>query len=81
MPRAFRVLIPLLATLVAVGLIGTSFARSRVFLVALAWSVGLHALWNAGASIAELGYGLTILSAALSVWQYRRLLANKGFRT
>jgi RsiW-degrading membrane proteinase PrsW (M82 family) len=69
--------------------------RSRVFWVAAAWAVGLHALWNGSAMLSEsgserldcftvcsifLGFVLMIGTAVLSVWQYRRLLLNNGYR-
>lgn len=54
--------------------------RSRIFGIALLWAVGLHALWNLGAVLSGLGWGLVIASAVLSVRQYRELLARKGYR-
>ncbi|HVS34488.1 MAG TPA: PrsW family glutamic-type intramembrane protease [Gemmataceae bacterium] len=69
--------------------------RSRVFWVAAAWAVGLHALWNGSAMLTEmdserldcltvgcigLGYVLMIGTAVLSAWQYRGLLLNNGYR-
>jgi RsiW-degrading membrane proteinase PrsW (M82 family) len=53
--------------------------RSRTFGIAALWAVGLHGLWNASA-VAALGWGCTVLSAILSVREYRRLLARKGYR-
>ena len=32
-------------------------------------------------SVSMIGFGFTILSAILSVQQYRKLLANKGYRS
>jgi RsiW-degrading membrane proteinase PrsW (M82 family) len=46
--------------------------RSKVFLVALAIAVGLHALWNAH----WIG---VIISASLSASLYRKLLSRKGY--
>lgn len=71
--------------------------RSRVFWVAVAWAIGLHALWNGSSMLTEsdpgsgqsacasvlfscLGYGMMIVTAVLSAWQYRRLLLNNGYR-
>jgi RsiW-degrading membrane proteinase PrsW (M82 family) len=54
--------------------------RDRVFFQALAWSVGLHALWNAAGLVPWVGFGFVVCSASLSVWQYRLLLARKGYR-
>jgi RsiW-degrading membrane proteinase PrsW (M82 family) len=55
-------------------------AQSRTFQLACLWAVGLHALWNASAPMGRIGYAFTILSAALSLHEYRKLLANKGYR-
>ena len=69
--------------------------RSKVFWVAVAWAVGLHALWNGSSMLAEpesdrlnclmlccigLGFVMMIATAVLSVWQYRRLLLGNGYR-
>jgi RsiW-degrading membrane proteinase PrsW (M82 family) len=54
--------------------------QSRSFQIAGLWAIGLHALWNASAVIPDIGFGFIIASAALSVWQYRKLLLNKGYR-
>jgi RsiW-degrading membrane proteinase PrsW (M82 family) len=54
--------------------------RSPVFLKALAWAVGLHALWDSAGLIGGTMLVLTA-SASLSVWQFRKLLANQGYRT
>ena len=56
--------------------------RSRSFGIACLWAIGLHGLWNAGASLTGCGYGymIMILSAVLSVREYRKLLAKKGYR-
>ena len=69
--------------------------RSKVFWIAAAWAVGLHALWNGSSMLTEpesgrlscfvlvficLGYGMMLVTAALSVWQYRRLLLGNGYR-
>jgi RsiW-degrading membrane proteinase PrsW (M82 family) len=54
--------------------------QSRVFQVAVLWAVGLHALWNAAGLVWGLGWGCTVLSAILSVREYRKLLVNKGYR-
>jgi len=61
--------------------------NSRSFGVACLWAVGLHGLWNLGTifhgfkyGCGIYGYGISILSAILSVREYRRLLANKGYR-
>jgi protease PrsW len=54
--------------------------RSPVFGAALAWAVGLHAVWNASVLVRHAGPGFVVLSASASVWQYRRLLARKGYR-
>src|SRR5262249_8961029 len=55
-------------------------AHSKSFWIACLWAVGLHALWNASALLSTGGYALVILSAILSVHEYRRLLLNKGYR-
>jgi RsiW-degrading membrane proteinase PrsW (M82 family) len=55
--------------------------RSRVFGIAALWAVGLHALWNAGATMKGFTFTCMILSAMLSVREYRRLLDRKGYRT
>jgi RsiW-degrading membrane proteinase PrsW (M82 family) len=55
--------------------------RERTFQIAVLWGVGLHALWNASATIPGFGIGCVILSAILSVREYRKLLLNKGYRT
>ena len=54
--------------------------RDRRFLVALAWVVGLHALWNLGAGLGGVGLPLTAASAYLSLREYRNLLSVRGFR-
>ena len=69
--------------------------RSKVFWVGAAWAVGLHALWNGSSMLTEpdahsvgcgtllfigLGYALMLVTAALSVWQYRGLLLHNGYR-
>jgi RsiW-degrading membrane proteinase PrsW (M82 family) len=53
--------------------------HSKSFGIACLWAVGLHGLWNASV-FGGFGYGCTILSAVLSVREYRKLLANKGYR-
>jgi RsiW-degrading membrane proteinase PrsW (M82 family) len=50
--------------------------RSRVFLKALAYAIGLHALWNAQMFIGFIG---PLASGYLSVRLFRQLLQNKGF--
>jgi RsiW-degrading membrane proteinase PrsW (M82 family) len=72
------------------GMIGAAFwqsgrdlkraIRSQPFQMACLWAIGLHALWNASALVAHLGYGFTIVSAVLSAREYRKLLARKGYR-
>jgi protease PrsW len=62
---------------------GRSFKRairSKVFWVAAAWAVGLHALWNGSDMLGIFGYGAMLVPAALSVWQYRKLLLKQGYR-
>jgi RsiW-degrading membrane proteinase PrsW (M82 family) len=77
---------------------GRSFQRafrSKVFWVAAAWAVGLHALWNGCSMLTDaesagpacvvvvfacLGYAMMLVTAALSLWQYRRLLLKQGYR-
>jgi len=54
--------------------------QTPLFWFALAWAVGLHGLWNANA-VGGLGWGLLVVSASLSVWQYRLLLNRKGYRS
>ncbi|GDY07063.1 hypothetical protein LBMAG52_05490 [Planctomycetia bacterium] len=49
--------------------------KNRQFQMAVLWAVGLHALWNAG-----LAPGIAI-SAYFSVREFRRLLANRGYRS
>ncbi|MBI1832755.1 MAG: PrsW family intramembrane metalloprotease [Planctomycetes bacterium] len=58
--------------------LGRAF-RTRSFLIAAAWAIGLHALWNS-AALCFLGWFLVIVSASLSAWQYRLLLVAKGYR-
>ena len=48
--------------------------KNRAFQIAVLWAVGLHALWNAG-----MLPGIAI-SAYFSVREFRRLLANRGYR-
>jgi RsiW-degrading membrane proteinase PrsW (M82 family) len=55
--------------------------QARSFQIACLWAIGLHALWNASALPRGFGFGFIILSAVLSVREYRKLLANKGYRT
>jgi RsiW-degrading membrane proteinase PrsW (M82 family) len=52
---------------------------SRGFGIACLWGIGLHGLWNASA-VFDGGLILTVVSAVLSVREYRKLLANKGYR-
>ncbi len=69
--------------------------RSKGFWIAVAWAVGLHALWNGSSMLTEsdadhfgcvqlgfvlFGYAMMLVTAALSVWQYRRLLLHHGYR-
>src|SRR5262249_13680971 len=64
--------------------------HSRTFQVAFLWAVGLHAVWNASAlgevlkgvseGLQVLFLGFIVLSAIAGVWEFRRLLANKGYR-
>ncbi|MBI3822035.1 MAG: PrsW family intramembrane metalloprotease [Planctomycetes bacterium] len=54
-------------------------SRSRGFWIAVAWAIGLHALWNAP-GCGGIGYGILFLSAGLSIWQYRKLLLARGYR-
>jgi len=54
--------------------------RSRVFGLAAAWAVGLHCLWNLGASLPGYGWLLIVLSASLSLKEYRKLLSKNGYR-
>ena len=49
--------------------------QNRQFLIALAWAVGLHALWNSGPILC------VVISASLSVREFRRLLTNRGYRS
>ena len=55
--------------------------QARNFQIACLWAIGLHALWNASTLIPYFGYGFIILSAVLSVREYRKLLAAKGYRS
>jgi RsiW-degrading membrane proteinase PrsW (M82 family) len=55
--------------------------HSRAFGIAGLWAVGLHGLWNASVVLPGFGWGCTLLSAILSVREYRRLLARKGYRS
>ncbi len=54
--------------------------QDRRFRVALAWAVGLHALWNLGAGLAGWGILLTATSAYFSLREYRQLLRARGYR-
>lgn len=54
--------------------------RDRRFRVALAFAVGLHALWNVGAGVAILDVLAVAASAYLSWREYRRLLGAHGYR-
>ena len=49
--------------------------QNRQFLIALAWAVGLHALWNSGPILC------LVISGTLSVREFRRLLTNRGYRS
>lgn len=49
--------------------------KNRQFQIAVLWAVGLHAVWNAG-----LAPGIAI-SAYFSLREFRRLLANRGYRS
>gem|GEM_PF-1219212 len=48
--------------------------KNRQFQIALLWAIGLHALWNGGYLPGM------IISGFLSVREFRRLLANRGYR-
>jgi RsiW-degrading membrane proteinase PrsW (M82 family) len=64
--------------------------KARPFQMAFLWAVGLHAVWNASALseivdpkseiLQLLGFGFVILSAFAGMREFRRLLANKGYR-
>jgi protease PrsW len=65
--------------------------KARTFQIAFLWAVGLHAVWNASAigslvgekdspAVTVLSFGFIILSAVAGVREFRRLLANKGYR-
>jgi len=54
--------------------------RSPVFGMAALWAIGLHALWNLSATLQGGGWLLVLLSASLSLREYRRLLARNGYR-
>ena len=47
--------------------------------IACLWALGLHGLWNAGMVFYD-GLILSLVSAVLGVREYRKLLANKGYR-
>jgi len=49
--------------------------KKRPFQMAFLWAIGLHALWNCGSIL-----GIAI-SATLSLREFRRLLANQGYRS
>jgi RsiW-degrading membrane proteinase PrsW (M82 family) len=54
--------------------------QSKQFLIACAWAIGLHALWNALELAPCFGYAFVFASALLSAREYRKLLRNKGYR-
>jgi RsiW-degrading membrane proteinase PrsW (M82 family) len=62
--------------------------RSKTFGIAFLWAVGLHGLWNASSLVRAhtlleeifLILAVMVPSAVLSVREYRRLLARKGYR-
>jgi RsiW-degrading membrane proteinase PrsW (M82 family) len=54
--------------------------KSRTFQIAFLWAIGLHALWNVSGIVPVFGLGFVILSAAAGFREFRRLLANKGYR-
>jgi len=58
--------------------LGRAF-RARSFVIACAWAIGLHALWNASA-IPYVSWFAIITSASLTAWQYHLLLVAKGYR-
>jgi RsiW-degrading membrane proteinase PrsW (M82 family) len=55
--------------------------QAKTFGIACLWAIGLHGLWNASALQTGIGFGFIILSAMLSLHEYRKLLARKGYRT
>jgi RsiW-degrading membrane proteinase PrsW (M82 family) len=54
--------------------------HSRTFQIAFLWAIGLHAIWNASAVVPIFGWGFIVLSGVAGVREFRRLLANKGYR-
>lgn len=53
--------------------------KDRRFLIALGISVGLHALWNLGASFGLFGLLLMIASGVMSFRLFQQRLADKGY--
>jgi RsiW-degrading membrane proteinase PrsW (M82 family) len=54
--------------------------KARTFQIAFLWAVGLHAIWNVSGVVPVFGWGFIILSGIAGIREFRRLLANKGYR-